>query len=97
LVFLLETKAQLLLAAGDVAGARTAATAATAADRNSLEAWLVLAEAELAAGRAEAVDRAIREMERISADAIVIERRATERRSSIESGLAKLRAERERA
>lgn len=96
-VFLLDTRAQLLLALGDLAGARTVAASATAADRNSLEAWLTTAEVELAAGRPDSVDRALREIERIAADSVVVERQAIDRRSRIESSLAELRAGKGRA
>jgi tetratricopeptide (TPR) repeat protein len=97
LVFLLDTSAQLLLAGGDASAARAAATSATAVDRNSLEAWLALAEAELAAGRPEGVERALREIARISADSIVIEHRARERIAKVEAGLATLRDRKEAA
>lgn len=96
-VFLQDTRVQLLLAVGDVAGARSAATAATTADRNSLEAWLAFAEAELAAGRLESVERALREVERIAAGSIIVEFRSVERRKRLETGLAQSRANRERA
>jgi predicted Zn-dependent protease len=96
-VFLLDTRAQLLMAIGDFPGARGVAASAVAADRNSLEAWLATAEVELAAGRAESVDRALREIERILADSVVVDRQAIERRSKIESGLAELRADKGRA
>jgi tetratricopeptide (TPR) repeat protein len=97
LVFLLDTRAQLLLATGDTAAARAAAASATSADRNSLAAWLALAEAELAAGRPEGVERALREISRISADSIVIDHRARERVLKVEAGLAKLRERKEAA
>lgn len=96
-VFLLDTRAQLLLAGGDASAARATATSATAIDRNSLEAWLALAEAELAAERAEGVERALREITRISADSIVVEHRARERVARIEAGLATLRQRKEAA
>jgi predicted Zn-dependent protease len=96
-VFLLDTRAQLLLAGGDASAARAAATSATAVDRNSLEAWMALAEAELAAERPEGVERALREITRISADSIVIEHRARERVARIEAGLATLRQRKEAA
>jgi predicted Zn-dependent protease len=94
---LLDTRAQILLAKGDLVAARTAAAAATTSDRNSLSAWLTLAEVDLAAGKPDTVERALREIERVAAGSVLVERQAVERRRRVESELGNLRSARDPA